>query len=108
MYYLDYTEVERYCNIMLEENGVEYVNSLIPAVEDYVDTACNRTWKVTEILDGNTGVFFPKQPPIDEITSVTVDDTALDLDEVYNYYDSLFRTHYLTASGSRCRHDQSA
>jgi hypothetical protein len=110
MHYLDHTDIERYLNITLEENGVEYVDSLIPAVEDYIDSATNRTWKVlddegepiefTETFDGNASLFFPRNIPIDEVISFTVDGEELPENQVYAY-DSLIRTEYLTARGRR-------
>jgi hypothetical protein len=92
MSYIVSTDIETYLNITLTNNGLNTVNSLIPAVEEVIDNHCNRTWTtadnathLTEKYDGGTDVFFLKKTPINQLVSVTIDGEPFDLDDVYNY-----------------------
>ena len=91
MAYITRTDIETFLNITLSTNGQALVDALIPAIEKYVEDQTNRNWStgastdITEIFDGNTDTFFPKISPIASVQSVTINGTAYNLSNVYNY-----------------------
>jgi hypothetical protein len=91
MAYLAYTDVEAFLNITLTADGRTLVNAIIPAIEAFVDSYCNRTWskaagdEIIETFDGGKATFFVKNPPVAEIVSITDDGDAVDADDIYNY-----------------------
>lgn len=94
MPYFARTDVETFLNITLNPTGQATVDALIPAVSAYADSYCNRTWSVdspiTETFDGGSPVLFVGTPPIDEITSITVDGVTL-LDADYYQFPGYIR-----------------
>lgn len=91
MAYIVNTDVASYLNLTLTNPGQTLVNSLIAAVDKYIDEYCNRTWtngsttNIVETFDGDTDVFFVKNPPVASIISITEDGSIVDLTKVYNY-----------------------
>lgn len=90
MAYIAKTDVETFLNITLTANGQALVDVLIAAIEAYVDRECNRTWtkgsgdNITETFDGGTDIFFT-QNPVASIQSFTINGSAYDLNNIYNY-----------------------
>lgn len=78
MAYITKSNVATYLGITLTANGESVVDSLIPAIDQAIDTYCGRSWSkqandnITEIFDGGTDVFFVKNPPIASVVSVKV------------------------------------
>ena len=89
MAYILTTDIETFLNITLTVNGQATVNALIPAVEAFADSYCNRTWAVTgnqvETFDGGGTVFLIKHPPINAVLSITEDGTVVGADSYYAY-----------------------
>jgi len=89
MAYIVFQDVESFLNLTLSTNGQVLVNSLIPSIESFAESYCNRKWSVsgnqTEYFDGGTNTFFVKYPPINTIVSVDVDTYSYQLSDVYNY-----------------------
>lgn len=89
MAYITNADIATYLNITLSANGETLVDSLIPAVEAFAESYCNRKFSVsgaqTETFDGGVDIFFPQATPVGSITSVTVDGTALTAGDSYNY-----------------------
>lgn len=90
MPYIAKTDVETFLNITLTTNGQNLVDALIAAIEAYIDRECNRTWtkgstdNITETFDGGTDIFFT-QNPVASIQSFTINGSAYDLNNIYNY-----------------------
>ena len=106
--YITETEVEQFLGVTLTSNGQNTFNLMLPLMQDMIDQYCERTWNftnpVTEYFDAfsdtaasypNT-TYFPKYPisktahspsyPLAEgIRSVTIGDTAFDMNYVYSY-----------------------
>ena len=97
-------DVAKFLNITLNPTGEALVDSIIPAVEAAAESYCNRKWGVTgpqtETFDGGSGIYFPRYTPIDSITSITIDDTALTAADYFTYTDYI-RLDSLAASGYR-------
>lgn len=91
MAYLIYTDVEKFLNINLTANGQALVNSLIDAVSEYINGFCGRVWSngssldITEYFDGGVDTFFPKNTPISQITSMTIDGQSVASADIKNY-----------------------
>lgn len=96
--YVAQSDIEAYLGISLTDNGVSLFNLLQPSLQQAVDTYCNRTWNfsnpITDKFDAVQDttipsisyIFIASQPPIlDGTYSVTVSDTLLDSQYVYNY-----------------------
>lgn len=109
MAYLTKDDVTAFLNITgLSVGAQSSLTAIIEAIEAFTDSYCNRTWNTrdgiqnpivfTEVFDGNTGVFFPKNPPIKDIVTVTIDGDTLSLDDAYNY-GSLIRLSSLASAG---------
>lgn len=84
------SDVENYLNITLNSNGQSLVDSLIPAVCEYIETRCNRSWgngsgDIVETFDGGDYTFYPKAVPVDTITKIEVDGEELEATSYYNY-----------------------
>ncbi len=97
MAYLTKENVENYLNIDLTPQGETLVDSLIPAVEAYVNSYCSRSWNnsspQTEYLDGGQNLYFLANSPVTSITSIVVDGTTLASTE-YFLYSSYIRLDY--------------
>lgn len=105
MSYITYQDVETYLNVTLNGNGQAQVNAIIPSVEAFVENACNRTWNlsapITETFDGGNNTLFPKNIPIDSVTSLTVDGTPLTADSDFYIYPSYIRLAFHSNPGYR-------
>jgi len=91
MPYITGADVALYLGINLDVSKLRVLNELIiPAVSSYVDRFTNRTWDVeaataiTETFDGGPDTFFVNAPPINSVTSVSVDGTAIDSSYISN------------------------
>ncbi len=90
MAYIVNTDVGKYLNITLTTDGQALVDSLIAAVDAYIDSYCNRTWtinsttNIVETFDGNIDTLFPKQH-VKTIVSITENGQALDTSKYWNY-----------------------
>ena len=88
--YIANTDIAKYLNITLTTNGQALVDSLIAAIDAYIDRECNRTWtnsnttNIVETFDGGTDTFFPKYH-VKTITSITESGSTLDPSHYFNY-----------------------
>jgi hypothetical protein len=91
MSYVLRVDIETFLDITLSANGQALVDSLIPAIEKYAEDYCGRVWNkgasddITEVFDGGTDLFFPANPPIASIQSITIQGSVYDLTRAYNY-----------------------
>jgi hypothetical protein len=105
MSYINSTDVQTYLNRTLKTQGLNQVNAIIPAVEEFLEKACNRTWgstgETTEVFDGGGTRLFPKHTPIASVSSLTVDDQPLVEREDFFVYDGFISMGYPTTKGHR-------
>lgn len=87
--YIVNADVASFLNVTLSAPEQAVVDDIILAVEAYANNFCNRLFIVsgaqTEKFDGGKNTFFIKFPPINEVTSVTVDGHAENPADVFNY-----------------------
>lgn len=87
--YITNAQVASFLNLALSVPDQTVVDDIIAAVEAYANDYCNRLFIVsgnqTEKFDGGVDSFFVKYPPINTIVSVTVDGSAYNLSNVFNY-----------------------
>src|SRR6266540_5220701 len=91
MAYITLSDVTTFINApSLTTPQQNQVTAIIPAVEAFLETACNRTWNVTaeqtETFDGGQTVYFPKHTPITTVGSITDDGvTQVENTDFYTY-----------------------
>jgi hypothetical protein len=90
MPYIANADIAAFLNVTLTTEEESQLAAIIPALEAYAESYCNRRWNrgsadVIETFDGGTSAFFPRHVPIDSITSVTNDGDAVDAEDIYNY-----------------------
>lgn len=87
--YITNAQVASFLNVVLSVPEQAVVDDIIAAVEAYANNFCNRLFIVsgaqTEKFDGGKNTFFIKFPPINTVTSVTVDGNAENPTDVFNY-----------------------
>lgn len=87
--YITNAQVASFLNVVLSVLEQAVVDDIISAVEAYANNFCNRLFIVsgaqTEKFDGGKNTFFIKFPPINVITSVTVDGQVENPADVFNY-----------------------
>lgn len=88
--YIANTDIAKYLNITLTTNGQALVDSLIAAVDAYIDSQCNRTFtkasntNIVETFDGGTDTFFTKNH-VASIISITNSGSTVNSGDIYNY-----------------------
>lgn len=89
MAYIAKADVATLLNITLTPQGETLVDALIPAVEAYAESYCNRKWgnqaNLTEYFDGGQRLYFVSNPPITTLTSIAIDGVTLLSPYYYNY-----------------------
>lgn len=87
--YITNAQVASFLNVTLSAPEQAVVDDIILAVEAYANNFCNRLFIVsgaqTEKFDGGKNTFFIKFPPINAVTSVTVDGHVENPADVFNY-----------------------
>lgn len=87
--YITNAQVASFLNVVLSVPEQAVADDIIAAVEAYANNFCNRLFIVsgaqTEKFDGGKNTFFIKFPPINAITSVTVDGHVENPADVFNY-----------------------
>lgn len=96
-YYIEQAEVEGYLGADLSDTNQKTFDTLLPLLQDVIDTYCNRTWNFTNpvietfdaIADGASphaaSTFFVKNPTISAINSITIGGSPWDLTYAFNY-----------------------
>lgn len=86
--YITYSDIETYLGITLTAPQQAQVTAIIEGLEAFINTYCNRQFTVgnyVETYDGNTDTFTIANPPVTAINSITVDGSAVDNADIYNY-----------------------
>lgn len=97
MPYIASTDIQDFLGIDLQTTGLTQVAALIPAIEGFMERACNRKWvaanPITETFDGGTDTFFPKVLPISTVLSISDNGDAVDAATIF-VYGSYIKTSY--------------
>src|SRR5438552_19142836 len=81
MYYVTQQDVEKYLGVSLTANGVATFGILQQALQDTVDTYCNRSWNIGQVQTDYFNAYTDTNPPtlIDTFfPKYSVDPTAYD------------------------------
>lgn len=90
MSYIVNADIGKFLNITLTPDGQTLADSLIAAVDAFIDSQCNRTWtinngtNIVETFDGGYDTFFPKQH-VKTIVSITENGATIDPGNYFNY-----------------------
>lgn len=89
--YITQPDLEGYLGSPLSDKATLTFETLLPLLQDAIDTYCNRSWNFTnpvtetfDISDSSTGIFYVKYPDISAINSVSVDGGAVNLNTISN------------------------
>jgi hypothetical protein len=103
MPYINPENVADYLNVDLTFEGEALSTDLITGSIAQIESACNRTWTVTnpvtESFDGGASRLFPNSLPVTVITSLTLDGAPMTADTDFYNYRSFIRLAYIPAYG---------
>lgn len=88
MSYIAYTDLQTFLEVTLTTAEQNAMTPVISALDAIVDAYIGRSFvagPITEYFDGNTHMFVLSKGPATAISSIEIDDEAIESDDIHNY-----------------------